>query len=190
MHDHESQKAPLLIVVSGAPASGKTCLAKWLFKSLGIPAIHKDDFKETLFDTLGTGNREWSRKLGEAGWEILFRSVEGQLAAGQPIIAEGNFYPSGFERLRKLRDRYGARVVVVNCTAAADVLLSRYIARSRSGPRHAGHVVDSSEVARLDTMIRSGAFKPVHLDAEIIEVDTTDFKLVDYEAIAECVRSC
>ena len=184
--DHET---PVLIVVSGAPASGKTCLAKRLSVSLRIPVIHKDELKETLFDTLGTGDLEWSRKLGGANWELLFRIVDGQIAAGRSIIAEANFYPSGFERVRELRDRYSARVVVVNCTATPEVLVSRYTVRSQSGDRHAGHVVDSSEVARLDALVRSGFFEPAGLDTEVIAVDTTDFRRVDYPAIAARVRA-
>ena len=182
-------KAPVLIVVSGAPASGKTYAAKRLSDSLGIPAIHKDDLKETLFDTLGIGDRDWSGRLGEASWELLFKIVDGQIAAGRSTIAEGNFYRSGFERVRELRDRYSARVVVVSCTAAPEVLVSRYTVRSQSSDRHAGHVVDSSEVARLDALVRSGCFDPVHLGTDVIPVDTTDFKLVDYEAIAARIRS-
>ena len=182
-------KPPVLIVISGAPASGKTYLAKRLSGSLRMPVIHKDDLKETLFDTLGTGDRDWSRKLGRASWELLFRIIDGQIAAGRSIIAEANFYPSSFERVRELRDRYSARVVVVNCTAAPEVLVSRYTVRSQSSDRHAGHVVDSSEVARLDALVRSGCFDPALLDTEVIVVDTTDFKAVDYDAITERVRA-
>ena len=189
MLDEEQRRRPVLIVISGAPVSGKTCLAKRLSGSLRIPVIHKDELKETLFDTLGIGDREWSRKLGGASWELLFRIIDGQIAAGRSIIAEANFYPSGFERIRELRDRYSARVVVVNCTVASEVLLSRYTVRSQSGDRHAGHVVDSSEVARLDDLLRRGFFDPAGLDTEVIAVDTTDFSRVDCEAITVRIRS-
>ena len=189
MHTPQDHRTPVLIVISGAPASGKTYLAKRLSSILRIPVIHKDDLKETLFDALGIGDLDWSKKLGEASWALLFKMVDGQIASGRSIIAEANFYPSGFERIRELRDRYSARVVVVNCTATPKVLLSRYTVRSQSGTRHAGHVVDSSEVARLDDLLRRGFFDPGHLDAEVIPVDTTDFRRVDYAAIAERVRA-
>jgi predicted kinase len=53
-----------LILVTGPPASGKTTLAQPLARQLGVPLLGKDTVKEALFDTLGTGDRAWSRRLG------------------------------------------------------------------------------------------------------------------------------
>jgi len=44
-----------LIIVIGPPASGKTALAHHLAADLRLPLLSRDDFKERLFDTLGTG---------------------------------------------------------------------------------------------------------------------------------------
>ena len=53
-----------LVLVTGSPASGKTSLAQPLARQRGLPLLGKDAIKEALFDTLGTGGRTWSRRLG------------------------------------------------------------------------------------------------------------------------------
>jgi predicted kinase len=63
---------PLLVVVTGASGSGKSTIAQDLASELGLPLLAKDDVKEALFDTLGVGDRDWSRRLGVATYEILF----------------------------------------------------------------------------------------------------------------------
>ena len=58
--------APLVVVVTGPPAAGKTTVARELACRLRLPLIAKDTIKEALFDGLGTGDLAWSRRLGEA----------------------------------------------------------------------------------------------------------------------------
>jgi predicted kinase len=55
-----------LLVVTGAPATGKSTIATRLATTLGWPLLAKDDLKEALFDVLGTGDRQWSRRLSDA----------------------------------------------------------------------------------------------------------------------------
>lgn len=57
---------PRLLLVNGLPGSGKSTLAVALSARLWLPLYRKDVVKETLFDRLGTADREWSRTLGMA----------------------------------------------------------------------------------------------------------------------------
>jgi glycosyltransferase involved in cell wall biosynthesis len=61
-----------LVVVTGPPASGKTTLARVIARELGWPLLAKDDITETLFDALGTGDREQALAIADAG-----RALEG-----------------------------------------------------------------------------------------------------------------
>ncbi|MEO7074366.1 MAG: AAA family ATPase [Ktedonobacterales bacterium] len=44
---------PLVVIVSGPPASGKTTLARTVAQEVRLPFFYKDGLKETLFDALG-----------------------------------------------------------------------------------------------------------------------------------------
>ncbi len=89
----EERQLPLVIVVNGLPATGKTTLARRLADDFRLPLLAKDAIKETLFETLGWGDRAWSRRLGTATMALLYLLLEEHLRAGQPCIVECNFYP-------------------------------------------------------------------------------------------------
>ena len=69
--------------MTGPPASGKTTLAQAIAAALRLPLYTKDAFKELLYDTLGTGDLEWSTKLGAAAMEILSLVVATAVDSGQ-----------------------------------------------------------------------------------------------------------
>ena len=61
---------PILILVTGLPAAGKTMIARRLSEILNLPLIAKDDIKERLFNGLGMSTREWSQKLGGLAFDL------------------------------------------------------------------------------------------------------------------------
>jgi predicted kinase len=148
-----------------------------------MPFLYKDGIKETLFDTLGWSDREWSRKLGVATYALLFHLLEMELAAGRSLVVESNFdaqrcAPS----FLSLRERYGFRPVQVCCVAEGAVLLERCRSRATSDERHPGHD-ELANMAELEPILLRGRLDPLPLGGPIIEVDTTDFAQIDAEAI-------
>jgi gluconate kinase len=164
---------PLLVVVAGPPASGKTTIARTLSRELRLPLVAKDDLKEMLFDALGTGDREWSRSLGRATFGLMFHLLREQLGAGCSVIAEANF--------RTFEPMPPHRALQIYCTAPREVLLERYARRAR----HPGHL-DGELLAEL----RGGLlddYVPLPLDGELIEIDTGGE--VDLESLLAEVRA-
>ena len=144
--------APLVVVVTGPPAAGKTSVARELAARLRLPLIAKDTIKEALFDGLGTGDLAWSRRLGEATYLAMLGLAEESVGAGASLVLEANFIRGGETRLAALP----ARFVQVHCSAPLEVLLERYGSRER----HPGHV-DAERIDALAEAVRSGRHDPL-----------------------------
>ena len=180
---------PALIVVSGAPGTGKTAMGRRISEALRLPGLSKDLIKESLYDTLGTTDREWSRRLGHASMALLFRLIETQLEAGRSAIAESNFYVEfDSPRFERLKARYDFRLVEVHCQTERGVLHRRMKRRSASGERHPGHVETPELYAEFDAALARGSFDPLNVGEALICVDTTRLSLVDYEQVVARVR--
>lgn len=131
---------PWLVVISGPPCSGKSLLASRLSGDTGWPVVDKDSCKELLFETLGTGDAAWSRRLSVAAFRIQFAIAAPLLDAGRSLLLEGNFSPAEHaERLTALAAGR-ARLLQVACRAGARELAQRHQQRAREGIRHPGHL--------------------------------------------------
>jgi predicted kinase len=91
-----------LIVVSGAPGTGKSTIATALGAALRFPVLSLDPIKEALADVLGLGGEDWSNQVGDGAAEVVFR-----LAAAFPdAVTEG--WWRGERRNRALGEFAGA----------------------------------------------------------------------------------
>jgi predicted kinase len=158
---------PLVVVVQGPPAAGKTTIAREIARSLRLPLIAKDTVKEALFDGLGTGDLAWSQRLGSPTFLVMLALVEESVAAGASVVVEANFV-----RGSEVESRLAAlpvRFVQVHCSAPLEVLLERYGRRER----HPGHV-DSQRIEALREAVESGRHDPLALPGETIPLDTSE----------------
>ncbi len=82
-------KRPLVLIITGAPASGKSTLGRQLAQA---------------------------RRLGGASMELLFRTAAALLEAGQSVALESNFYAEwDTPQLRVLGERFGCQFAQVVC---------------------------------------------------------------------------
>jgi predicted kinase len=166
---------PVLIAVGGWPGAGKTTLAYRLGERVGLPVFTKDDVKERLFDTIGVGDRAWSKRLGRASIAILEHQLEATLAAGNSVIGECNWDPRFSEpQLRAILERTSATAFVVAVQGDAEVIRARYRKRADDGERHPGHL-DDLLVGELAEVV-VGPYTPPALGGGRIDVDLTDVR--------------
>jgi predicted kinase len=176
---------PLLIVVTGAPGSGKTTVARPLAARLGLPLFAKDDVKEALWEHLGAGDRERFLAYGRASYPLLLGFARATLAAGRSVVVEANFTPEwAAAELEELRSETPFRLVQVLCWAEPETCLARYRGRDVARARHPMHLVGGEETERsLERRLRDGMWdEPIPLDGELIRLDTN--APVDVEALA------
>jgi predicted kinase len=177
---------PPLVIVSGAPAAGKTTLARRLAAELRQPLIAKDSVKELLGDALGAPDREASKRLGAATYSLLYAIAGWLLDAGVGMVLESNFWRGASEpQFAPLVAR--SRAVLVHCMAAPAVLERRYRERGERGERHPVHY-DAEELPGLREAIVSGRFEPLALDVPVLVVDTADGYRPDFGAIVAFAR--
>jgi predicted kinase len=174
-------QVPTLIVVAGPPASGKTTLARQLALALRMPLICKDTLKESLFDHLAAADRAWSQRLGRAVIQCMYALAKEILESGASLILESTFvHPLTCGELEQLLEATGARLFVVYCYAAPEVLSRRFNERSRT-TRHPGHH-DRSTATGADFAARGWLERPDY-PGTVLPVDTTHWDDVDVPAL-------
>ena len=152
-----------LIVVSGAPGTGKSTVAAALAADLRWPLLALDAVKEALADVLGLGAEDWSDRVGDAAAEVVFR-----LAATFPdVVAEG--WWRGARRERARSEFAGA--IEVFCRCEPETAVRRMRDRHGAG-RHPIHrdVINPSSLDRVAALVTTVI--PLGLGAPLVEVDT------------------
>jgi predicted kinase len=158
---------PTLVIVSGPPGSGKTTLAHELARTIGCPAVCRDEIKEGMVHTEAGFVPAPGDDLTARTLPVFFGVLELLLTAGVTTIAEAAFQNRIWHpRLTPFLSL--ARFRIVHCVVDGEVAFQRVLGR---GPR-AAHA-DPGPMDASDYIRRHRAFDRVSLDAPSIEVDTT-----------------
>jgi predicted kinase len=173
---------PRLVLISGAPGTGKTTLATKLAADLKLPLITKDGLKETIGDALGVSSLEESIRLGRATFPLLFCVANAILQGSSGLILESAFAVDLSEReLEGLCGLSDARLI--RCTTSPEIAMDRYARRKRH-PVHR----DNERHGDLDVRLRSGYYDIV-LPVPTLEVETSDGYEPGYEDVIAFARS-
>jgi predicted kinase len=184
-----SETPPMLIIVSGLPATGKTTLARRIAAHFAFPLIHKDTIKEALCDVPGCADLEESRRLGLASMVLLYQFAEAILRAGHSCIIENYFRPEfATSDLFSLRQRCPFIPLQIYCHTSTSLILERYQQRFESGERYPGHMDQEHLQAMRATLAVQSEQQPLAIGGHLIELDTTDFSAIDYKELFARVR--
>jgi predicted kinase len=161
-----------LIIINGLPGTGKTTIAKPLADKLGLPLISKDTIKEFLFETIGVGDREWSKILGKASSEFLYKLTDDLLNNGKSVVIESAFEVS-FARpaIQIYIEKYNPEIIEIYLKTDQSVRRQRFVDRNESGARHEGHA-DTASYLSDDEPEPFVKYAPLELGT-LITLDTT-----------------
>lgn len=160
---------PLLVLVSGAPGSGKTTLARLVAQRLDVLHMNRDDILHGLRYSIQHGAPDSLKVV--RGVPLWWGAMEHLLAGGVSMVADGTMYRGEFEGdVRRLVNF--ADVVNVHCRCGS--WLDRF--RSREIEQHGG-APDSEHLRFLMAKIENNKHKivePLETDATLVEVQTDD----------------
>lgn len=174
-----------VLVISGLPATGKTTAARRLSESLSWPLLAKDDFKERLFDTVGSTDAFSSRRLSLASYALMFDIARQLAEAGVHFILEGNFRWAETDRqFESLYER--VQFTQLWCTAPNEVLVERLRQRAHTASRHPGHR-DAENLATLVAEL-SHAQSALPLPGDTVTFDSVNGSAGCLDALLEKLK--
>lgn len=178
---------PLLVLVSGAPATGKSTLARRLSAALPLPLLARDTIGEIVANAFDVQSREQSRALLRPMFAIYYALLAQLLRAGISVVSESNFHRGVAER--ELRPCVAhARTVLIHCQTAREVSVRRFVERLERGERQRAFIAgDEERIALLRAGMpvdsRERAEEPVDIDVPTLRVDTTNGYKPDFDTI-------
>ncbi len=178
---------PILILISGFSCTGKTTLANRIAKRYSLPLITRDEIKESLYDSLGYSDREWSKKLGIASYDLLYLLMDKLLANNQSLITESNFkLTTDTAKLLNFQSKYKFYLLQIHCYTSVEIALQRFKSRATSGKRHPGHV-DHLIYQEMEENWQRGGYEILDICDRTLKIDTTNFNSINYDKIYKII---
>jgi predicted kinase len=177
---------PLLVVVTGSPASGKSTLAHLLAGKIKCPLLSRDELKEGLIHTLGTAHSQLDRPVDGQVYETFFETIELLLSKGISLVIEAAFQDKLW-RPKLLSLLQQATIKIIICKAGIELIKERFSNRLSNDPgREKFHGDQSLNAEQIASLIDN--YKPVTIEVPTLQVDTTQDYDPDLEGIINFIR--
>jgi aminoglycoside phosphotransferase family enzyme/predicted kinase len=132
---------PVIWVVCGLPASGKSTMAAALGKSLGLEILRSDAVRKQLLELpVETAVIQpfeegiYSREVNALTYARLLLQAQDQIAGGRSVILDATYGSSRQRReVLRLAQDSDANVLFIECSARPDILIER-LRRRENGP--------------------------------------------------------
>lgn len=160
----------------GLPATGKTTLSEKVSTNFELPLISRDEIKVQIMNKVGWGDREWSKKVGQASYSLLDYATKQFSRSKSSFILESDFAPEfANEKFNHLHQQ-GYDIVQIICSANNDVILDRWKKRAAKDSSHPSSTEGKQGLNELLEAISKGQRQPLDVPSKIIYVNTSDNK--------------
>jgi len=179
---------PLLVIVTGSPASGKTTLAHILAEKINCPLLSRDEIKEGYINTLSLAHSQLDKSTDLHVYDTFFEAIDLLISKRISVIAEAAFQDKLWKpKLLNLSD--GTEIKIIICKTNPDLIKSRFTNRFSNNPDREKYHGDQS-ISMLAEQFNSLTenYKPINIDAPTLEVDSTENYNPDIEAIVNFIR--
>lgn len=182
-----------IVIIGGYLASGKSTFARQLSKSINVPCFVKDTFKIALCNKISITNRSESRLFSAVTFDAMMYVAERFFETGSPIIIEGNFVPAGVKKtdeagvMKQLIEKYGYTPLTFKFTGDTQILYKRFMEREKTVERGQANKIGADIPYDIfDQWCHE--FDNFNVSGKTVQVDTTDFAGIDFDAYIEFVR--
>lgn len=187
MNELDQTNSPILIVVTGRPASGKTILAHTLARKVRCPVISRDEIKEGLINTIKTVEKIEDR----AKWQVydaFFGVVELLLTNSITIVAEAAFqHKLWIPKLELLKNI--AEIRIIYCRIDPKLARLRFIQRGLSDPQRAFFHGEKAVQAAKEGILPIGNYNPPIMNVPTLTVDTSNGYEPEIEEIVSFIHN-
>ena len=192
-----------LIIMTGCPGSGKSCLAGGICSRFPeLELISYDTIKESYFDRYGFDNAVEKTRLNNKSLKEFYRILDGRMEKGKSILIEYPFCRKHADTLKELAEQHGYSMVTVLLTGNMRSLYLRGLRRDDNDQRHPGHLLnryhrgqpvlkeDWIQAMSFDEYVRMCREKDYDIRlGKTIAVDVTDVSSVDSEKICSEIET-
>jgi predicted kinase len=177
---------PLLIVVTGCLASGKTTLAHILSAKINCPLISRDELKEGLINTLNVEQIKLEKSVDLHVYETFFETIDLLISNQISLVIEAAFQDKLWRP--KLLNLLGkATIKIVICKTNLNLIKNRFAKRiSDNSEREKYHGDQSLSLSKFAELTEN--YKPINIEAPTIEVDTSDNYCPNIEEIINFIK--
>jgi len=164
---------PLLIVVTGRPASGKTTLSRILSKEMRCPLLSRDEFKEGYVNTFRFSQAELPAEAAMDVYETFFQTAGLLLSRNISIVVEAAFQHKLWQPgLVPLMDLADIRMVI--CEIPPELAMQRFIHRMYEDANREKYHGDGDELARAADESLVISYHAPDMPVPTLRVDTTE----------------
>lgn len=185
-------RSPLLVLIGGAPGTGKTTLGQHLSQTLALPLISRDMVRHIVLDAFDVQTWEQGKAYSIAIYDIFFGIIAQLLKANVSLIADCNFYRGVSENsIRPLISDTPAHAILLHLTTTPEISTHRFIERAHQPDRRRSSF-DFERLAQIQSgkfNVGSSQYEPLVLDVPTLIVDTSAGCDPDTTTIVEFVRS-